>query len=508
MSKTVSLVNKLIFPAPSSSYALDTFPPNTLIWIPEIDYSRLPTPIRYVKQSTSPANTDGSSPSKSPVASRPSNLEAKDVEPQPSSHKPASLAPPPPLAATAATSSLFSSLSRDENSPPAEEIGRHPWETGRKLPALFLNTPGAEFLILFYHGNGEDIGGSYRWLSVLVQILYQQGILVSVLMVEYPGYGLCFGKPSEAGVLQNAESAYYFVRAELEWPVENLWLWGVSIGTGPATFLAARYEAGGLILMAAYESIRDVVKHLLGKAASYLISNRFENNKEIEKVVCPTLLIHGTDDKLIPHQQSQRLHELCKADIKILYLAEEIGHSNFHLDRDIAEPLIDFIVQLLHFRSSLGASIPVPRRVSVPRNSRVPPKDLPKSNPPSKRSSVSGGSQNEAPSEDQSGNSKLGWLLGPFTARSRKGSAEKGEKDKNSRAASSPSAENENKSFHDQDLDDDHHVAPADISEESLEYLKQMGFEEKSAREALTMAKNDISVALELLLPYLNNESF
>jgi pimeloyl-ACP methyl ester carboxylesterase len=431
-ASSTTLVNKLIFPAPISSYGLESY--SELIWIPEVDFQQLVHPIVYQKRE-------------------------KPVH----------------------------------------------WETGRKIPALFINSECADYLVLFYHGNGEDIGGSYKWLSILVQLLAQNGIYISVLIVEYPGYGLCFGKPNEAGVLQNAESAYYFARAELQWPVENLWLWGVSIGTGPATFLAARYEAGALILMAAYESIRDVVKHLLGTAASYLISNRFQNNKEIESVTCPTMLIHGKKDQLIPHQQSEKLFELCKSNIKKLVLPEDVTHSNFALDQHVAIPLIEFIIEIMEFRSKIGLSIESPPDVIVPDYFLIPPEKLPSVSPKRGSRSDSSASKPSIPASVQ-------WFLSAITKR--KNSAD-GKDDVNnenkaieadlnhvptfssSRRRSAANAENNS------NLNDSEYGSPLQspirVSNSYLQQLVSMGFDENSSRDALKKFRNDFGATLDYL---------
>lgn len=52
---------------------------------------------------------------------------------------------------------------------------------------------------------------------------------------------------------------------------------GRSIGTGPATWLAANQNVGALILISAFTSLRAVVKHVAGSLAQHLIKERFVN---------------------------------------------------------------------------------------------------------------------------------------------------------------------------------------------------------------------------------------
>ena len=60
--------------------------------------------------------------------------------------------------------------------------------------------------------------------------------------------------------------------------------------------------------MSAFTSIKAIIKDLIGKVASWLVRERFVNVDAIKEVTCPTLIIHGKSDELIPWQQSETLH--------------------------------------------------------------------------------------------------------------------------------------------------------------------------------------------------------
>lgn len=200
-----------------------------------------------------------------------------------------------------------------------------------------------------------------------------------VLAVEYPGYGIYKGVANESGALRAAEAAFSFATRELSWPVSNLILLGVSIGTGPAVHLASQFDAGGLVLLAAYESVRSVAKHLVGTLASYLISDRFVNHRHIREVRCPAIFIHGTQDEMIPCDQvgrtrlsvlaiwmltvgtqSVRLFERCPSENKQIVLAEGVGHNGFDLIDDIVVPLQSFFNRIRAQRSTIGAVVECP----------------------------------------------------------------------------------------------------------------------------------------------------
>ena len=64
------------------------------------------------------------------------------------------------------------------------------------------------------------------------------------------------------------------------------------MGSGPATYLAANFNPGALILMSPYTSIKNVVKSKVGWL-SFLVAEHFDNIKLMSKVECPTFIVHG-----------------------------------------------------------------------------------------------------------------------------------------------------------------------------------------------------------------------
>ncbi len=73
-----------------------------------------------------------------------------------------------------------------------------------------------------------------------------------------------------------------------------------------------------LALMSPFLSVREVVKHSYGSMISKLVKERFDNKKNIGKVKCPTFILHGLKDTVIPWQHSKELH--CKENILVTYI--------------------------------------------------------------------------------------------------------------------------------------------------------------------------------------------
>ena len=170
---------------------------------------------------------------------------------------------------------------------------------GVKIAAIVLGPERGKKVILRCHGNAEDAANS---LFVL-QDLARRGFTVAC--VDYPGYGLSDGTPDEEGCYRNVHRLYDWLVEKRGFKPEDIIVDGFSIGSGPATELAATKPVGGLVLEAPFLSAPRAVTRI-----RILPIDPFPNLKMIKNVKCPVLIIHGTDDPVIPHGHGKELFEL------------------------------------------------------------------------------------------------------------------------------------------------------------------------------------------------------
>jgi fermentation-respiration switch protein FrsA (DUF1100 family) len=187
---------------------------------------------------------------------------------------------------------------------------------GESISARYWHAPDAVFTILYSHGNGEDIGR----IGWLMQAYQSRGI--SVLAYDYPGYGKSTGKASESGVFRAVEAAYDFLRVHKNVAAENIISLGRSIGSGPAIHIAANREVGGLIIESAFTSAFRVMT-----TRRLLPWDRFNNLATIRKIQAPALLVHGTDDTIIPFWHAQRLQSALRVPHAHFWISGA-GHNN------------------------------------------------------------------------------------------------------------------------------------------------------------------------------------
>lgn len=196
---------------------------------------------------------------------------------------------------------------------------------GDCLPAVLLKCSHARYLMIYLHSNAEDIGTA-RHFGMGVRML----LGMHVLLVEYPGYGIAPGSPSECtekSLWQATVNAFKFATEVLRWPTEDIIVMGRSLGAALAIRLACSYSFHGLILVSPFLSLAEAVGEYVGMIAPMLVGNLYRNCDLIPNVHLPTLVIHALNDKLVPCRQGQKLYELCPHERKLLVCPATMGHN-------------------------------------------------------------------------------------------------------------------------------------------------------------------------------------
>ena len=191
---------------------------------------------------------------------------------------------------------------------------------GVKIAAIVLGPERGKKAIIRCHGNAEDAMGTLWALVELAKAGY------TVASVDYPGYGLSNGSPDEEGCYRNVHRLYDWLVETRGFNPKDIIVDGFSIGTGPATELAATRPCGGLILEAPFLSAPRVVTRV-----RILPVDPFPNLKRIGAVKCRVLMIHGTGDRVIPYSQGQALFKLAN-EPKRFVTVEDGDHNTLVVD--------------------------------------------------------------------------------------------------------------------------------------------------------------------------------
>lgn len=167
---------------------------------------------------------------------------------------------------------------------------------GEEINAVHLEHPDAEYTLLFSHGNAETLAN----VAPFMQQFYELGY--SVLMYDYRGYGTSDGTPSTRKAKQDAAAAYAWLVDEKGVDPRRIIAHGRSLGGAVATWLAANREVGALIAESSFVSAFRVKTRW-----PLLPWDKFNSLRSMKSVDCPTLIMHGTQDRIIPFWHAEKL---------------------------------------------------------------------------------------------------------------------------------------------------------------------------------------------------------
>lgn len=191
-------------------------------------------------------------------------------------------------------------------------------------------------VFLYFHGNAEDMFNSTSNIGVI-----RCSLPFHTISMEYPGYSIYYQEKSAQTIEEDTLVVYDFLVNECKMNPKNIICCGRSIGTGAATYLASKRKPGGLILISPILSIQNVASSLLG-AFKFLVKDRFNNLERIKEVTCPTLIIHGQKDSLIPFQTGIQLAERTSGPYELV-LPETMTHNDILVYEDFLEPITSFL---------------------------------------------------------------------------------------------------------------------------------------------------------------------
>ena len=289
---------------------------------------------------------------------------------------------------------------------------RHFWlynaHTNCRIPAFFIERPGATITLLFSHGNAEDLGMIYDWFNDLSRVLR-----CNIMAYDYTGYGKsCVQQqqpqsastmtipngaptiagvtpttsstghsrnsntttmsPTEEGCYHDIEAAYNYLLNERHILPEQIVLYGRSLGSGPSCYLAAKTamlhqrSVAGLILQSPLLSAYRVAFNF----RCTMIGDKFPNIDNAPNIQCPVFIIHGTQDEVVPFWHGEDLFLSVQQQWRAKpFWVEGAGHNNIEAMLRPTGTFVNKIIEYLdlHIAARRGRPTrPEPVPVQVP----------------------------------------------------------------------------------------------------------------------------------------------
>jgi uncharacterized protein len=232
-----------------------------------------------------------------------------------------------------------------------------PDQDGTRLAALLFPaapTNDSGYWVLHFHGNADS-----AFSVVQVRHCEQLRALgLNVLSFDYRGFGASPGVASEKHLYEDAGSAYEALIRRGVSPARII-LWGHSLGSAPAVELAARRPAAALVLFGAFTSIPDAAASRYPLLpVRWIAGIHMDSLQRIRHVHIPVIIVHSSEDSLIPFAEGKRLFQAANPPKRFLPLTHSAadgfgGHVNGLYDH--LQLLLPPLFALLHVRFSVPA---------------------------------------------------------------------------------------------------------------------------------------------------------
>ncbi len=175
-------------------------------------------------------------------------------------------------------------------------------------------------IVVYFHGNMENVVHYASNAGFFTDRGYE------VWMPDYPGFGKSTGERTEKKMLDQGMMVYNMAAASI--PADSIVIYGRSLGTGIASYVASDVSCKALVLETPYYSIPSLFAHYAFLYPVNAMSNyKFPNYEYLPGVKSMVIILHGTKDNVVPFSNALKLKQLLKKDDSFITF-EGGSHNN------------------------------------------------------------------------------------------------------------------------------------------------------------------------------------
>jgi len=172
---------------------------------------------------------------------------------------------------------------------------------------------------IVFGGNGDL---ALAWIGLVRDF---PGPTAGFLLIDYPSYGICEGRPDPRSILENSECALQALLEQRSWKLgaDTLSVLGHSLGGAAALQFAAKHSVRKIVVVSTFTTINDMVRAQIGISLGPLLRHRFDNMTSLKAILSqrhvPEIYIfHGQADEIIPLKMGRALAQLDPNRIKFI----------------------------------------------------------------------------------------------------------------------------------------------------------------------------------------------
>ena len=198
----------------------------------------------------------------------------------------------------------------------ADKAGNMVLRSGNaELDVFYHPAPAGRPTVIYSHGNGETLSSVKMLLNNFIQQKY------GIIAYDYAGYGASAGRAGVKQACMDIEAVYRFLTRDEKISPDKIVLFGYSVGSGPSCHLLQKNTPAALVLAAPFASAIEVMLPFP------LPGNRFCNAEIVGKSKVPLLLMHGTNDEIVPFRNSEKLYRKAGGS-KHFLVVKAAGHND------------------------------------------------------------------------------------------------------------------------------------------------------------------------------------
>ncbi len=193
-------------------------------------------------------------------------------------------------------------------------------EDGGVINGIYFKVPNARGVVFYLKGNSRSVKGWGKFAKDFVSKGYD------FFMIDYRGFGKSRGKRTEATLYSDAQLVYKWLAER--YSEKDIVLYGRSLGSGIAARIASWNRPRMLILDAPYYSfLYNIRRYGFWLPLRWLLRYKLRTDQYLKLIRFPVFILHGTKDRLIPHNQSEMLLNV-NPEWTCLISIRGAGHNN------------------------------------------------------------------------------------------------------------------------------------------------------------------------------------
>lgn len=192
-------------------------------------------------------------------------------------------------------------------------------------------------VVLYFHGNRQNVNLYAKYANDFTKNGFE------VWMPDYPGFGKTTGELSEENMYKQAKEVYNLAHSKFS--ADSIFVYGKSLGTGVATFVAANKDCRALLLETPYFSMPDLLSHYAPVYPTGRMSHfKFPVGEYLKEVKEPVIIFHGSSDGIIPYRCAAKLKTVLKPSDEFVTIGN--GRHNDLNNSPVFHEKLDSILNL------------------------------------------------------------------------------------------------------------------------------------------------------------------